>query len=134
LLNATTALEHIGDALNDDIVKLAKKMHQKGVKFSQEGWDEIQDFHAKVNLNFNLAISAFADRSGELARKVLRNVKNLEELEGQLKQNHLARLQSGLKESFDTSTVHLEILSEIKRINSLLTQFAIAVLESEKTM
>ena len=60
------------------LIVISKKMHQKGVKFSQEGWEEIQDFHAKVNLNFNLAISAFADRSGELARKVLRNVKNLE--------------------------------------------------------
>ena len=46
-----------------------------------------------------------------------------------LKQNHLSRLQAGLKESFDTSSIHLEVLAELRRINTMLTHLAHAVID-----
>jgi phosphate:Na+ symporter len=129
LLEITSSLEYIGDTINRDLIKLAKKMRKKGVSFSKKGWEEIKDFHGKVEENFNLALSAFADRHEDLARKVLRHERTLGELEANLRQNHLARLQEGLKESFDTSSIHLELLSELRRINTLLTHLAYAVID-----
>lgn len=129
LLNITTNLEAMGDIVNRDLVNLAKKLWRKNVTFSREGWEEIRDFFSKVTENYSLALAAFGDRSQELAHKVIRHERTLGELEATLKQNHLARLQTGLKESIDTSSIHLELLSELRRINTLLTVFAVAVID-----
>ena len=128
LLNITANLEYLGDVINRDLVKLAKKKLGKERDFSKEGWDEIKDFHEKVSHNFDLALAAFADRNEELARKVIRHERTLGELEHELKQNHLSRLQAGLKESFDTSSIHLELLAELRRINTLLNPLVHSVI------
>jgi phosphate:Na+ symporter len=49
-------------------------------------------------------------------------------LERRLRQQHIERLHSGLRESIDTSSIHLDVLASLKRANSLTTGIAYAVL------
>ena len=97
---------------------LAEKKIQKGRYFSQSGWEEIQEYHCRVVENLQAAVAAFAGGEKPLVEKVKIRVEELDREERKLKQNHIRRLHQGLKESIDTSAIHLDLLSNLQRINS----------------
>ncbi|TMF23742.1 MAG: Na/Pi cotransporter family protein, partial [Chloroflexi bacterium] len=96
--------------------------------FSAEGWAEIAALHAMVVDNLELAMSTLASGDREVADKVIRHKANVNVLERRLRQQHIARLHAGLRESIDTSSIHLDVLAALKRANSLVTGIAYAVL------
>lgn len=130
LITLTTNLEHIGDVIDKNLMELARKKQRLALVFSREGWSEIQDFHKKVSENFRLGVACYTNRDVDLAHTVIRHKKRLTEFEIELKEAHIKRLHQGLKESYETSSLHLEILSNLRRINSYVTGFAYTVLEA----
>jgi phosphate:Na+ symporter len=80
--------------------------------------------------NFEIAISAFASQDKILADQLLRHKHRINELERDLRNRHFRRLHAGLTESFETSAVHLDVLTNLKRINSHLTAAAYPILEN----
>lgn len=121
LLTMTTDLEEIGDIINKLILELANKKIRKGYVFSEEGLDEIINFHRKVLENFHLAIAAISSDDETIARKVLRHENELSNLEEEYRLSHLQRLQKGKKETFQTTSIHLDLLSNFRRINTKIT-------------
>lgn len=129
LVSITSDLEEICDVINKNILELAKKKIQKGRHFSEEGWREISDVHSKVLENFQLTISILAAEDETLSKKIVRHEKHLAEIEDNYRQAHLQRLHKGLRESFETSSIHLDLLSNLRRVNSKLTAIAQKSLE-----
>ncbi len=129
LLETSRDLENIGDIIDRNIMPLALKRINKALMFSQEGMEEIVSFHTRLLENFDVAISAFAGRDRDLANRVLRNKEDLATLERDLVQAHLERLRKGLRESMETSHIHLDVISNLARINSLITHIVYPVLE-----
>ena len=132
LLMLTNGLESIGDVITKSMVELARKKKRKKVSFSEDGWFEVKDFHRKVMENFHLAVTSFASNDIELGKKVIRHKRYLATLEQELGQNHLLRLHEGFQESFDTSSIHLDLLSDLRRINSIVSKMAYPVLDRDK--
>lgn len=128
LLFVITDLEAIGDVIDKNLMELAEKKRSGGHRFSEQGWQEISDLHAKVTENLELAIAAFAAQDRSLAEKVIRHKSNINLVEREYRQTHIARLHAGLRESIDTSSIHLDVLANLKRVNSLATNIAYAVL------
>jgi phosphate:Na+ symporter len=129
LLTLTHDLEQIGDVINKEMMELAEKKRRKNVSFSVDGWKEIREFHRMVIENFRLAITALASGDTELGKKVLRHKKHLAEIEQDYSQKHLLRLHQGLRESFETSSIHLDLLSNLRRINSIICRMAYPVID-----
>jgi phosphate:Na+ symporter len=121
-------LEEIGDVVEKNLMELAEKKLRGGHSFSQQGWAEIRDVFAKVIENLELALSALASQDPSVAEKVIRHKTRINVLERQLRQTHIQRLHEGLRESIDTSSLHLDILANLKRANSLAAGIAYAVL------
>ncbi len=121
-------LEEIGDVIEKNLMELAEKKIRGGHVFSQQGWAEIADLHVKVVENVELALSALASQDVSIAEKVLRHKSRINLLERRLRQSHIERLHEGLRESIDTSSIHLDILANLKRANSLAAGIAYAVL------
>lgn len=121
-------MENIGDIIDKNLMELAKKKISKGLSFSKDGLRDICDLHREVMENFDLAISAFTSGDEELARKLIRHKAGIGEMERELKQAHIQRLQMGLRESIDTSAIHLDVLSNLKRINSHICNIAYTML------
>jgi len=69
---------------------------------------------------------ATSDR--EIAEKVVRHKSQVNAMERRLRQAHIERLHEGLRESIDTSSIHLDVLASLKRANSLIAGIAYAVL------
>jgi len=130
LLTFATDLETIGDIIDKNLVELAEKKIMLHVDFSKEGWGELDGYFQKVLKNFEIAVSAFASQDKNLAEQLLRHKQHINELERDLRNRHFHRLQEGLQESFETSAVHLDVLTNLKAINSHLTAVAYPILEN----
>jgi phosphate:Na+ symporter len=132
VLETARNLESIGDIIDRNIMPLALKRINKGITFSQEGMDEIISFHRKVVENFDTAISAFASNDRDLADRVLRNKEELGIMERELVQAHLDRLRKGFRESIETSHIHLDLIGNLARINSLITHVIYPIVEEKR--
>jgi len=125
-------LEEIGDVIEKNLMELAAKKIAGHHVFSQQGWSEIRQLHAKVLENLELAMSALAANDSTIAEKIIRHKSVVNVLERQLRQTHIRRLHEGLRESIDTSSIHLDLLANLKRANSLVAGIAYAVLGRHK--
>ena len=94
--------------------------------------DEIVLFHKKVIDNFDTAISAFASNDRVLADQVLRNKEEIGMLERELVQAHLDRLRKGFRESIETSHIHLDVIGNLARINSLITHIIYPIVDEKR--
>lgn len=130
LLSFANELESAGDIIDKNLVELARKKLTLGVEFSQEGWVELDAYFGKVLENFEIAVSAFASQDRELAEQLLRHKHFINEQERELRNRHFRRLHAGLIESIETSAIHLDVLTNLKRINSHLTAAAYPILEA----
>lgn len=129
LLSIISDLEDIGDTISREMVLLARKKAHWHRIFSDNGWSDLRSFQAKVKENFDLTISMLTQPSDEIHHTMMRHEEEMSKLEQEYRQAHLNRLHQGLKESFDTSSIHLDILSNIRRINSKLTHIVMAEAE-----
>ena len=115
-------LERAADAIDINIVTLAIKKNALKLEFSSEGWSEIRKMHAQVLKVSMTAISSYNNR--ELCDEAIQLKRDLAKIEIQLRESHIGRLNRGMRESINTSSIHLDLLSEYKRIASLLCTHA----------
>ncbi len=129
LLYVINDLEHIGDIISKHLLNnLARKKILQGSAFSAAGMCEIQQLHGRVRENFELALAAYATSNRELAENVLHRKEKISAMERTFRQSHIDRLHRGLPESIDTSSIHLDVLNDLKRVNSHATSIAYVVL------
>lgn len=131
LIGFTTNLEHIGDIVDKNLLDTARKKIRKRLSFSEQGWEEMVALHERVIHQMQLALSVFVSGDLATARQLLKDKERFRDLELQGSQKHLARLRSGRVESIETSALHLDILRDLKRINSHLTAVAYPILDAE---
>jgi len=124
-----TNLEHVGDIIDKNLMELAAKKIKYRLRFSEEGLKEIGDLHRRVQENLKLATSVFVSGDRALARKLLAEKEHFRDLEREAAESHHRRLKVGRPESIETSSLHLDILRDLKRINSHLTSVAYPILE-----
>jgi phosphate:Na+ symporter len=129
LITFTTNLEHIGDIVDKSLMDLAAKKVKHSLKFSAEGSQELDLIHHRLNQNLDLAMNVFMSSDLKLARQLFAEKLVFRELEKSAAESHLERLRSGRIESIQTSSLHLDILRDLKRINSHLALVAQPILE-----
>jgi len=128
LLNIVDDLEHIGDLIDDNLLVLIEKKIDQNLIFSKNGLEEIQDMHRKIYENLRNAIGAFALQDQRMAQKVIHEKTPIDSLEIELRRTHINRLNQGIKLSQKTSSVHLDIINILKRINDHSFSIAKAIL------
>ena len=131
LIDFTTNLEHIGDIIDKNLLETAQKKIKKRLAFSTEGWHELTDLHTRVVDQMQLCLSVFVSGDVATARRLLALKERFRDLERAGSEQHLDRLRSGMVESIETSALHLDILRDLKRINSHLTSVAYPILDAE---
>jgi len=129
LILFTTNLEHVGDIIDKTLLELAAKKHRLRVSFSDEGWGEIKRLHQLAVEQFRLAVAVFVTRDPEMARQLVEAKERVRVMEREATQNHLRRLREGALASIETSSMHLDILRDLKRVVAHLTAVAHPILE-----
>jgi phosphate:Na+ symporter len=117
LMSAVNEIENIGDVISKKLMIYAKKQIDSGFVFSEEGFAQIKELHHFALETLRMGIDVLATRDEKLAKEVA-NRKNLGyDIAKGLNEMHLDRLRRGLKESQETSTIHLDLISDLERIN-----------------
>jgi len=129
LVLITTNLEHVGDIINNGLLRLAAKKQRQGLHFSEAGWRDIEAFHAVVAEQMRLALTIFVTRDTAMARELVAQKDRLRGEELEATERHFRRLRDGLPETIETSALHLDVLRDLKRINAHLTTIAYPILE-----
>jgi phosphate:Na+ symporter len=124
----TADFEAIGDVIDKNILPLARKKLINKLWFSDEGWKDIVDLHSKVMQNLQNAITALRENNSSLPAQIIENKGELNLYETELRRRHIERLHSGLQESLETSSVHLDIIDQLKRINSYIVAICYSLL------
>ena len=124
-------LENIGDIIDKNLMELARKKLYQGRRFSEAGEAELIEFHGMVSKNLERAIAGFAANDRSLAQEVLDQRPVVRQRERELRDSHLARLRRGLAESLETSEIHLDVLTNLKRISSHITALVYPILEED---
>ncbi|MDA9672561.1 Na/Pi cotransporter family protein [Alphaproteobacteria bacterium] len=130
LLSFTANMEHMGDIIEGSLMELAVKKANLGTQFSQQGLTEITALHEAVESTFELAINTFISEDSDLARMLFDAKASIRELESKSVTTHLERIGTGISQSIETSSLHLDIIRDLKRINSHLTSIAYPVLKA----
>ncbi|MFA4974035.1 MAG: Na/Pi cotransporter family protein [bacterium] len=124
LISIAAGMEEIGDIISKELASLARKKAQWRRLFSDQGWHDLRSFQTMVMENFNFMMLALAQPHEEIAMKLRRHEEHMNAVEQDLRHAHISRLHKGLKESFDTSSIHMDILTNLRRINSRITRIA----------
>src|SRR5213594_2830914 len=122
-------LENIGDIVDKNLMELARKKLYQARRFSESGWTEILEFHGLVSKNLERAIAAFAANDKTLAQEVLDQRPFMRMRERELRESHIGRLRAGLAESIETSEIHLDVLTNLKRISSHVSALMLPILD-----
>jgi len=115
-------LESIGDVIDKNIMCLVVKKIENNLVFSEEGFHELEHLIYKVNRNFETLIEAFKNDDQRRIGKVHNSYKAREE--EKYKRKHIERLYKGQSESIATSSVHLDLISYLSRINGHIAYIA----------
>jgi phosphate:Na+ symporter len=123
-------LEHIGDIVDKNLSELAGKKIKRRLQFSPEGADELSSFHKRIMDSLRIAFGVFMSGDLNEARKLLAEKAGLRAAEIAATERHLERLRDGRPESIETTSLHLDILRDLKRIHSHICSVAYPVIDA----
>jgi phosphate:Na+ symporter len=127
-------LEHIGDIIDRNLCEVAVKKIKRKLQFSSEGADELTAFHKRVLESLKIAFGIFMSGDPTEARKLLADKTQVRGAELAAAERHLERLREGRPETLETTSLHLDILRDLKRIHSHICSAAYAVLDAAGEM
>jgi phosphate:Na+ symporter len=130
IISFSINLEHIGDIIDKNLMELATKKIKHKYEFSKEGARELEAFHKRIIDNLKLAFSVFINDNVKVARTLIGEKTQLRTAELACADSHLARLREGRPESIETSSLHLDVLRDLKRIHSHICSVAYPVLDA----
>jgi len=129
IISLTINLEHVGDILERIMLDLRDKKIAHRLSFSEAGMSEIEQLHAKLIVNLRLGMSVFLNGDLKSAQDLLVEKERFRDLERRFHDSHLDRLAGQTVQSIETSSLHLDIISDMRRINSFFCSTAYPILE-----
>jgi phosphate:Na+ symporter len=122
-------LEHIGDIIDKNLSELATKKIKRRFQFSPEGAEELSAFHKRTTDSLRVAFGVFMSGDVNEARKLLAEKALLRNAELAATERHLDRLREGRPETIETTSLHLDVLRDLRRIHSHICSVAYPVLD-----
>ena len=129
IVSFTINLEQVGDIIERVLTDIEEKKIEKHRSFSDAGMAEICDLHARLVANLRLGMSVFLHGDLKSAQELLAQKVLFRDLERAYADSHLGRLAGNTLESIETSSLHLDLISDLKRINSHICSIAYPILE-----
>jgi len=123
-------LEHIGDIIDKNLSELATKKLKRRFAFSPEGAEELSAFHKRIMDSLRAAFGVFMSGDVHHARRLLAEKAALRNAELAATERHLERLREGRPETLETTSLHLDVLRDLRRIHSHICSVAYPVLDA----
>jgi len=130
IISFTINMEQIGDIIERVLIDIEDKKIRPGRNFSEAGMAEIRQLHERLLDNLRLGMSVFLNGTVHDAKKLLEEKARFRDLERAYARTHLTRLSDNTVQSIETSSLHIDLLSDLKRINSHICSIAYPILDS----
>ena len=132
ILLFSTGLEHAGDVLDQNVLPHLAKRLRRGFKFSDEGQKELGRLIDRLATNLRTAAALFMSQDERVARLLANEKIVFRKAERDGTDEHFRRLQKGDIGTAETSSLHLDLLRDLKQINShLVSATAYPILERQ---
>ncbi len=128
LANYSINLQHVGEIVSTNVLKLVEEICANRLSFSHEGKQELIEQHALLMANLQLAMNVLVSGDRDLARDLIAEKERMRDLEMLSQDQHLKRLHNGSVQSAETSKIHLEAIRAFRQINSLFASVAYPIL------
>ncbi|WP_434678680.1 Na/Pi cotransporter family protein [Pseudomonas sp. R1-18] len=133
IIELTINLELAAGLIERMLRKIQQQKTSQRRSFSDIGLEELAGLQIQLQSNLRLGLSVFLSGDPESARQLLREKRRFRAQERRLAHAHVNRLQHKVVQSIETSSLHLELIADMKRLNSLFCSSAYAVLETTET-
>ncbi len=130
IISFTINLEQVGDIIEKSANDVVGKNLDRQRHFSPAGLAELMDLHERLHTNLALAMNVFLNNDVHDAQRLVEEKVKFRELEMQNYEKHLSRLADQTVQSLETSSLHLDLMRDLKRINSHFCSVAYPILES----
>jgi len=130
IISFTINMEQIGDIVERVLIDIEDKKIKPGRNFSEAGMAEICELHQRLLDNLRLGMSVFLNGNVRDAKKLLEEKARFRDLERAYATTHLGRLSDNTPQSMETSSLHIDLISDLKRINSHICSIAYPILDS----
>jgi len=131
-LTFATNLEHIGDIVDRSLIPVVNRKIQDQKYFSKQGFREISELFEMVLQSVKFAQSVYISSDPELAKKMILAKDSIKRAEVKTNKAHMKRIANRVPEALDTSTMHMDLTRDLRRINSLITAIAYPILERDQ--
>jgi phosphate:Na+ symporter len=129
IITLTINLEQSGDIIERIVTDVESKKILPKRDFSAAGMLEVMEMHARLVTSLQLGLSVFLNGDVKSAQRLLAEKESFRDLEREYAQTHLVRLAGETMQSIETSSLHLDIISDMKRLHSLFCSPAYPVLD-----
>lgn len=129
ILTFIADMESAADVIDNQLLDLAQKKHTLKVDFSEEGWSELDKMHHQSMQVAAMSIACFQSQNKDLARQVVQKKREIRDLEKQFRELHISRLVKGRPETISTSSIHLDVLGEYRRVVGLMSSHVYGTLK-----
>lgn len=122
-------LERIGDHA-ENLAEFAQSRLDNNIEFSETGIKEVKGMFAKVIKTVHYSIDTFTDQKEEYLQDIVTLENDVDILEKQLQNNHIARMAKG--ECSAMSAIYSDLLSNLERVSDHATNIAFAIYDEDK--
>jgi phosphate:Na+ symporter len=126
----STNLEHVGDIIVLNLGELARTTIKKNVRFAEEDLADLDRLSNQIRESMRLSFGVFISGDIEGARRLLAEKTAYRDMELAAVEAHMARIRDGQSQLGDASSIYLDLLRDLRRINSHLTSAAYPILDS----
>lgn len=129
IIEMSLNLEQAADILERMGSEVADKSLATRRAFSPDGLKELDSLLQQLTSNLKLSLSVFFSADINSARRLRRNKHRFRIMNRRFSHAHVDRLHQQNVQSIETSSLHLGLLGDMKRLNSLFCAVAYGVLE-----
>lgn len=124
LLYTVKEFEQIADIISTTMLKKAQAWSEKDFIFSNEGKNEIINYHTKTQKQLSRALEVFSDVNLEKAKAMKEKYRKYRNMEIELEKLHFERLTDEISETISSSNTHIELMTMLRAINGHATNIA----------
>ena len=124
ILTFTMNIEQAGDVLDRNLLPHASKRLKRGLVFSDEEQSDLAAMIARLAANLKTAASLFVTEDPRTARMLVDEKVVFRDAESKATASHFDRLRNSDLQTAQASSIHLDLLRDMKLINSYIVAAA----------
>ena len=132
LLSTVNYLQSMNNIVNLRFERLLDNKKNADGNFSQEGQDEISDYHTKLVKQVKRLNKLFTKFDRAKAEKIMTKGQQYKDIEEKYRLEHFQRVSGDIAESVATHQLHMDIMDMLKQMNIFIELIASTLLSIEE--